>query len=232
MASFISNVSSGNTPLTVQFIDSSLNSPTSWTWLFGDSGTSTSQNPTHTYATAGSYTVTLIATNAAGSDTLTKMGYITATKATSVPVASFVTNVTSGSVPLSVQFLDSSNNSPIAWVWSFGDGGSSTLSNPVHTYTTAGTYTVTLTATNSAGSNTISQAKYITANLVTDAPGPLFKSTVNSGYAPLNVQFVDASSNAPTAWIWSFGDGRYFNEPEPDAYVHNCRYLYSHPDCH
>jgi PKD repeat protein len=207
VASFISNVSSGTTPLTVQFIDSSLNSPTSWTWLFGDSGTSTSQNPTHTYSTAGSYTVTFIATNSAGSDTLTKIGYITATKATSVPAVSFVTNVTSGSVPLSVQFLDSSNNSPIAWVWSFGDGGSSTISNPVHTYTTAGTYTVTLTATNSAGSNTVSQTGYITATKVTDAPGPLFKSTVNSGYAPLNVQFVDASSNAPTAWIWSFGDG-------------------------
>ena len=51
------------------------------------------------------YTVTLIATNAAGSDTLTRMGYITAIKATSVPATSFVTNVTSGSVPFSVQFL-------------------------------------------------------------------------------------------------------------------------------
>jgi PKD repeat protein len=207
VASFISNVSSGTTPLSIQFVDSSLNSPTSWTWLFGDSGTSTSQNPTHIYTNAGTYTVTLIATNSAGSDTLTKMGYIMATKATSVPAASFVTNVTSGSVPLSVQFLDSSNNSPIAWVWSFGDGGSSTLSNPVHTYTTAGSYTVTLTATNSAGSNTVSQTNYITASMVTDAPGPLFKSTVTSGYAPLNVQFVDASSNAPNSWVWSFGDG-------------------------
>jgi PKD repeat protein len=207
VASFISNVSSGTTPLTVQFVDSTLNSPTSWTWLFGDGGTSTSQDPTHTYTTAGTYTVTLISTNSAGSDTLTRMGYITATKASSVPAASFVTNVTSGAVPLSVQFLDSSNNSPIAWVWSFGDGGSSTISNPVHTYTTAGTYTVTLTATNSAGSNTVSQTNYITASVVTDAPGPLFKSTVTSGYAPLNVQFVDASSNAPNTWTWSFGDG-------------------------
>jgi len=207
VASFISNVSSGATPLSVQFIDSSLNSPTSWTWLFGDGSISTSQNPIHTYTAEGTYTVTFIATNTAGSDTLTKIGYITVTKASAVPVASFVTNITSGSVPLSVQFLDSSNNTPIAWVWSFGDGGSSTISNPVHTYTTAGTFTVTLTATNSAGSNTISQADYITANMVTDAPAPLFKSTVTSGYAPLNVQFVDASSNSPNAWTWSFGDG-------------------------
>jgi len=207
VASYISNVSSGSIPLSVQFMDSSFNSPTSWTWLFGDSGTSTSQNPAHTYTTAGTYTVTLIATNSAGSDTLTKAGYITATKAVSVPAVSFIANVTTGSVPFSVQFLDSSTNSPTAWVWSFGDGGASTLQNPVHTYTTEGTYTVTLTATNSAGSNTSSQTGYITANMVIDTPEPLFKSTVTSGYAPLNVQFVDASSNSPTAWVWSFGDG-------------------------
>ncbi|MFA7694156.1 MAG: PKD domain-containing protein [Methanoregula sp.] len=207
VASFISNASSGTSPLSVQFMDSSLNSPTSWTWLFGDSGTSTSQNPTHTYTTTGTYTVTLIATNSAGSDTLTKTGYITATKASSVPGVAFVANVTSGSVPLSVQFLDSSTNSPTAWLWSFGDGGTSILSNPVHTYATDGTYTVTLTATNSAGSNTISKTNSITASKVTDAPAPLFKSTVSSGYAPLNVQFVDASGNSPNAWVWSFGDG-------------------------
>jgi PKD repeat protein len=206
-ASFISNATSGTVPLSVQFMDSSLDSPTSWTWLFGDGGTSTSQNPTHTYTNEGSYTVTLIATNLAGSDTLTKTEYITATKASSVPAVSFVTNVTSGSVPLSVQFLDSSTNSPTSWVWSFGDGGTSLLSNPVHTYKTDGTYTVTLTATNSAGSNTISRTNYITASKVTDVPDPVFKSTVTSGYAPLNVQFVDASGNSPTSWVWSFGDG-------------------------
>ena len=207
VASYISNVSSGSIPLSVQFVDSSLNSPTSWTWLFGDGGTSTSQNPTHTYTMAGSYTVTLIAKNTAGSDTLTKTGYITATKSASVPDVSFIANVTSGSVPFSVQFLDSSSQTPTAWVWSFGDGGTSTLSNPVHTYTTEGVYTVTLTATNSAGSNTLSQTGYITATKVTDSPDPLFKSTITSGYAPLNVQFVDASSNSPSAWVWSFGDG-------------------------
>ena len=105
----------------------------------------------------------------------------------------------------------------VIWGWR-----NSTISNLYIPTQLPETYTVTLTATNSAGSNTVSQANYITASSVTDAPGPLFKSTVNSGYAPLNVQFVDASSNAPSAWIWSFGDGMYFNEPEPDAYVHNC----------
>ncbi|MGA9029817.1 MAG: PKD domain-containing protein, partial [Methanoregula sp.] len=207
VASFISNASSGNVPLTVQFMDSSLNTPTSWTWLFGDGGISSLQNPAHIYTTPGTYTVTLIASNSAGSNTATYQGYITATKAASVPIVSFVTNVTSGSPPLSVQFLDTSTNSPSSWVWSFGDGGTSASPNPVHTYTTQGSYAVTLTATNSAGSNTSSVSNFITINQVTVVPMALFKTTVTSGYEPLTVQFVDSSTNSPNSWVWSFGDG-------------------------
>ena len=129
VASFISNVSSGTTPLSVQFIDSSLNSADVMDMAFWRQRNLDQPEPGTYLHDCRLYTVTLIATNAAGSDTLTRMGYITAIKATSVPATSFVTNVTSGSVPFSVQFLDSSTNSPIAWVWSFGDGGSSTISN-------------------------------------------------------------------------------------------------------
>jgi PKD repeat protein len=206
-ASFISNTSSGNVPLTVQFVDSSLNAPTSWTWLFGDGAFSSLQNPSHTYTTPGTYTVTLIAANSAGSNTVTYQGYITATKAAAVPVVSFVSNVTSGSPPLSVQFLDTSSNSPSSWVWSFGDGGTSASPNPVYTYNTPGSYTVTLTATNLAGSNTTSLANFITVSRVSVIPTALFKTSVTSGYEPLTVQFVDASTNSPNSWVWSFGDG-------------------------
>ncbi|MFZ0004302.1 PKD domain-containing protein [Methanoregula sp.] len=207
VANFISNTTSGTVPLTVQFVDSSQNTPTSWTWLFGDGGMSTDQNPTHTYLTAGTYTVTLIAKNFYGSNTVTENGYITASKAAAVPVVSFVTNITSGNAPLSVQFLDSSTNSPSSWVWSFGDGGTATSYDPIHTYTTAGQYTVTLTATNSAGSNTTSLNNYIDVTQVTAAPTALFKATVTQGYEPLTVQFVDVSTNSPNSWVWSFGDG-------------------------
>ncbi|PKL58703.1 MAG: cell surface protein, partial [Methanomicrobiales archaeon HGW-Methanomicrobiales-5] len=64
--------------------------------------------------------------------------------AEAVPVASFVSNANTGIAPLNVQFIDTSTNSPISRAWSFGDGGTSTVQNPVHTYSTAGTYTVTL----------------------------------------------------------------------------------------
>ena len=207
VASFISNASSGTVPLTVQFIDSSQNSPTSWTWLFGDGAISTLQNPAHTYTTPGTYTVTLIASNSAGTNTATYQGYVTATRAAAVPVVSFVTNISSGSAPLAVQFLDTSTNSPSSWVWSFGDGGTSGGPNPVHTYASQGAYTVTLTVTNSAGSNTTSLTNYITVSQVTVAPTAIFKATVTSGYEPLTVQFVDASLNSPNTWVWSFGDG-------------------------
>lgn len=70
------------------------------------------------------------------------------------PGASFSSNVTSGTAPLNVLFTDTSTGSPTAWNWNFGDGTSSTQKNPAHVYSTAGTYTVTLTASNSAGSNT------------------------------------------------------------------------------
>lgn len=69
------------TAQTVAFTDASTNAPTSWAWDFGDGNTSTLQNPTHQYAAAGTYDVELVATNADGSDTETKVGYITVSEA-------------------------------------------------------------------------------------------------------------------------------------------------------
>lgn len=215
VAAFISNVSDGKVPLNVKFIDSSTNSPTAWVWSFGDGGSSTERNPVHTYATKGTYTVTLTVSNGAGSDTVTRSGYITVSAAAIAPVAAFYSNTTSGEVPLTVQFLDSSTNSPTAWAWSFGDGGTSADQNPVHTYATAGSYAVTLTATNTGGSDTVSKAGEIVVGAVSQKPVAAFISTVESGNAPLTVQFVDSSTNTPTSWVWSFGDGNTSTQQNP-----------------
>jgi PKD repeat protein len=75
-ANFVGTPTSGFAPLVVTFTDTSSGVPTSWSWDFGDGSTSTVQNPTHTYATAGTYTVSLRAANAAGSSTVTKAGYV------------------------------------------------------------------------------------------------------------------------------------------------------------
>lgn len=78
--------------------------------------------------------------------------------------ANFTANVTSGTAPLAVNFTDLSTGSPTAWSWDFGDGGNSTEQNPTHTYTAAGNYTVTLTASKTGSSDTETKTDYITVN--------------------------------------------------------------------
>ena len=161
IADFSGNPTSGMTPLTVAFTDLSAYNPTSWSWTFGDGGTSTARNPSHTYNSGGVFTVSLTATNSAGSDTCTKPDYITA-NAPLPPVADFVGAPTSGNAPLTANFTGQSTNAPTSWSWTFGDGGSSSAQNPGHTYNNAGQYTVGLTATNAYGSNTKTKTNYIT----------------------------------------------------------------------
>jgi len=148
----------------VQFTDQSTNTPTSWFWNFGDGSTATTKNPSHTYASAGTFTVILTATNSYGYNSATKTNYITVNAAGISPVATFTATPTTITAGQSVQFTDQSTNTPTSWSWTFGDGGTSTSQNTSHTYASAGTYTVALTATNSFGSNTQTKTNYITVN--------------------------------------------------------------------
>jgi PKD repeat protein len=207
IANFTSNVTSGTVPLSVAFTDTSTGSPTSWRWNFGDgTSNSTTQNPTHRYSSAGNYTVILTVTNTAGSNTVTKTSYI---KVTAVkPVANFASNVTSGNAPLSVAFTDSSTGTPTAWNWNFGDGtANSTVKNPAHKYSSAGNYTVILTASNSAGSSAVAKSSYIKVAAAAQKPVAAFSASPTSGKSPLKVLFTDKSTGSPTSWVWNFGDG-------------------------
>lgn len=161
VANFSANTTSGTIPLLVQFRDLSTGNPTSWNWTFGDGSISWEQNPAYEYSTAGVYSVNLTSTNAAGSSTKIAMDYINATNPINPPVANFTANTTSGVIPLTVQFTDLSTNYPTSWLWSFGDGGNSTVQHPVYTYSAAGTYTVNLTSRNTAGSGTKAALNYI-----------------------------------------------------------------------
>ncbi len=220
VASFTSNVTSGKVPLNVAFTDKSTGTPAAWKWIFGDGTNSTAKNPTHKYSKAGNYTVALTATNAVGSNTTTKTNYIKVSGTSSqVPVAAFSASPTSGNTPLNVIFTDSSTGSPTTWSWNFGDGTSATVKNPVHTYSTAGSYSVTLKVGNSAGNNTTTKSSYIkvTAKNTTNATIPVvsFWGSRTSGTAPLTITFTDASTNTPTSWYWSFGDGTYSTVQRP-----------------
>jgi len=78
-----------------------------------------------------------------------------------IPVTDFTATPLSGISPLSVTFSDKTANNPTSWQWSFGDGGTSTEQNPVHNYTTNGLYSITLLASNSHGSDTLTRTNYI-----------------------------------------------------------------------
>ncbi len=203
VADFVGDPTSGNAPLEVDFTDLSTNSPTSWSWTFGDGGSSGAQHPSHTYATADSYTVSLEACNGAGCDTETKVDYITVTTG-QPPVADFVGDPTSGPVPLTVDFTDLSTNSPTSWDWAFGDTGTSSLQNPSHQYTGTGQFTVSLTAANAYGQDTETKQDYITVTVA--PPVADFVGDPTSGPVPLTVDFTDLSTNNPTSWDWAFGD--------------------------
>ena len=141
VADFTSDVTSGPADLSVQFTDLSTESPTSWNWDFGDGGTSTEQNPQHTYDTGGIYPVKLTVVNAGGSDEEEKFNYI------EVEIdAEFAATPIVGPIPLVVQFTDLSTGNPDDWLWNFGDGQTSTEQSPQHTYSSPGEYSVSLRA--------------------------------------------------------------------------------------
>jgi PKD repeat protein len=154
VANFSATPVSGYSPLAVQFTNSSTGKITTGTWTFGDGSTSTATSPAHTYQSPGTYTATLTVTGSLGSSS--KSTTVTVNKPP-VPTANFTANCTSGYAPLAVQFTDSSNGNGTkvtGWKWSFGDGTTSTAQNPSHTFTSAGTYTVSLIAVNAGGNST------------------------------------------------------------------------------
>jgi PKD repeat protein len=155
---------SGEAPLKVTFTAKSTGGmPTSWCIYFGDGGTklckSIKSNQVvgyFTYTKPGKYTVTVTAKNADGSAQATKKSYITVT-ASKKPVASFGVSSASCYSPCFIKFTDLSTGKPTKWLWNFGDGKTSTLKNPTHTYTWKSgspTFTTKLTVWNKYGSDT------------------------------------------------------------------------------
>lgn len=122
-------------------------------------------------------------------------------------------------------FKDLSTNAPLYWNWDFGNGQTSALQNPAVSYTTPGTYTVTLIARNRSGANAIRKTDYIT---VYPYPTPAFTSNLTLACAPANVQFTDQSTagqGSITSWSWDLGDGSSSNQQNPShSYTQNGYY--------
>ncbi len=230
VANFTGTPRLGNAPLSVQFIDTSTGSPTSWAWDFNNDGVidNTSRNPIYTYPSPGTYSVNLTVTNEGGSDSELKTNYITVqAPPPAPPVANFSGTPRSGNAPLSVQFTDTSSGSPTSWAWDFNNDGviDNTSRNPMYTYPNPGTYSVNLTVTNAGGSDSELKTNYIT--VLTPPPAPPvanFTGTPRSGNAPLSVQFTDTSSGSPTSWAWDFN-----NDGVIDNTSRNPSYTYPNP---
>ncbi|MCH7549632.1 MAG: PKD domain-containing protein [Candidatus Krumholzibacteriota bacterium] len=165
---FVGQPTSGYAPLTVTFIDLATGSVDSVRWDFGDGGTSTDRDTlTHEYQNPGTYTVQLVAYGEDGTDQKIRTDYITVNQVPDI-LAEFYALPLTGVAPLSVTFTDQSFGLIDTWKWYFDDGDSSAVENPIHTYTSSGVYTVTLTVEGQSGTDTEVKTDYIV--VLKDAP--------------------------------------------------------------
>jgi len=215
VADFSASPTDGDEPLSVDFTDLSSGSPDTWSWDFGDGGTSDIQNPTYVYNNFGTYTVTLTVWNSTDSDSETKTDYIHVYEP-GVVTADFTGTPRSGNAPLSVDFTDSSTGSATSWSWDFDNDGSedSTEQNPTYVYNAPGSYTVALTVASATDSDTMTKYDYINVT-VPPAIDADFTASPTSDDAPLIVSFTDASTGTCSSWIWDFGDGATSTDQNP-----------------
>ncbi|MBP9080778.1 MAG: PKD domain-containing protein [Flavobacteriales bacterium] len=203
-AFFNTDTTSGCAPLTVQFTQYSIG-VTNWHWDLGDGNVSTAVDVGHTFTDPGSYTVTLFGDNGCSHDTVS-------VDITVHPTALAAFSIAPGLHCAGAPVLFTNNSpAPAGLQWDFGDGGTSTLSAPAHSYAMAGTYTVTLTV---ASTTTPCPAVLAQTVTVQPTPGAAILADPSSGCAPLPVQFTNGSTNGDLQQ-WDFGDGNTSGLPAP-----------------
>jgi len=159
IASYSYAVTGQYAPLPVSFTNTSQNS-VSWLWNFGDGGTSNEKSPSHTFAAAGQYTITLEATNGAGAKNTTSQNLTVVKKQVPMPIVGFSFSGDLTFAPCNATFTNTTQNA-VSYSWDFGDGKTSTAKTPTHLYSTGGTFNVVLTAMNSDGA-TANLSKQVT----------------------------------------------------------------------
>ncbi|MCB9230361.1 MAG: PKD domain-containing protein [Bacteroidia bacterium] len=182
---------------TVMFTNNSSDEWSVW-WDFGDGNNSTSDSPSHGYAASGAYQVCLVAMTPCGNDTLCQTVNICLD-----PVVSNFGQSLSGTT---LTLTDSSSGGT-SMVWDFGDGNTSTSTNPTHTYTTNGTFTPCLTVWNDCGDSAVSCGNSVTICI---APTASFTWSAQTGF----VTFTQTSTLG-TSSAWDFGDGSTSTQTDP-----------------
>ncbi len=204
-AGFITGNTQGCPPLAVNFQNTSINA-TNYYWDFGNGNTSTLTNPVAVYTLPGSYTVKLVAINATNSDSIIQSNLITVHPK---PQADFTWNLAGNCSNNNELTITNLTQGATSYYWDFGDGGTSTLSSPVHQYTLAGSNTVSLIATNSLGCSDLK----INQNPVIIEPIPLINIGVSPQFSCDSNQVFQFSGNTTGAnwWKWELGDGNTAN---------------------
>jgi PKD repeat protein len=209
-ATAAASVLKGRAPLLVNFTStvSGGSPPYTYRWDFGDGSQSvTSPSAQHTLVGPGTYTVTLTVNDSCGNQVTS--GLTVEAYASVVPAAS--ASVACGVAPLNVCFTSSATGGvpPYTWSWNFGDGSpASADARPCHYYTSPGTYTVTLTATDSVGNVGMDSATEIRVVAATNLTVTA-QADQTQGLPPLTVHFSKAVSGSvgPFTYDWDFGDG-------------------------
>jgi PKD repeat protein len=188
------------TPDTVTFEADPISALISWTWNFGDGGTSKAASPTHIFTTAGAYTVTL--------DGETDCGEVTYTYDVEIVVSgrpmldSIVVSQTdcdpSAPVSLAAYFTPDPDSSR----WFFGDDTDALGPEAEHTYPIGGDYDAFIVVFHECGEDTFSHEVHITGTPVAE-----FTAVPRQTYEPATINFTDHSTNSPDTWLWDFGDG-------------------------
>lgn len=230
IAIFTTNPLFGTAPLDVTFTNHSIGNITSYVWDFDGDGIADSTDanpPSHTYATPGDYTVSLVVSGPGGSsepeiETIT----VDEPEGRAAPIAVFTAAPSFGNAPLDVTFEDRSVGDITEYAWDFsGDGvtDSSDANPPSYLFTEPGEYTITLVVTGPGGASEPAEqvVSVVAANEALQPPTAAFTASPLDGSVPLEVSFTNQSVGEITGYAWDLnGDGNVDSTvPDPPPYT-------------
>jgi len=206
----------------------------SYSWNFGDGTTSTVETPSHSYTVAGTYTVTLTVTDNDSLTTSKTLEIIVNTPVNNPPTLSIASSATNILTDTSISFTSTASDSDgtiASYAWTFGDGGTSVEANPSYTYTTIGSYVVTLIITDNGGATT-TQTISITVTKTNVLPSLTITSSKSSVATNESITFTSTATDSDgtiASYAWTFGDGGTSVEANPShtyttigSYVATC----------